>query len=164
MDTLVLKLISDAKAFFGLNEEATTAELHEAILAASPAQKDDAIIDMATEIASLVKSETEKQVSEFTAKLETDYKSIIETMEAKVSALETKLAENKTAEIPEDLTAKFAEINASIEGLKTEFGTQLNEVKARKDAAPVPGDGTIITKHETKETPLPSQGKNLIRL
>lgn len=164
MDTLVLKLISDAKAFFGLNEEATTAELHEAILAASPAKKDDAIIDMATEIASLVKSELEKQVALIDAQIEADCKLAMDEIRAKYSALETKLAENKTAEIPEDLTAKFAEINEKIEGLKTEFGTQLNEVKAKKDAAPVLGDGTIITKHETKETPLPSQGKNLIRL
>lgn len=162
MDT-IQNILNLAKTFFGLNEEATNAELHEAMLAASPSKKDDAIIDMASEIASLVKSETEKQVSEFTAKLESDYKSIIETMESKVSDLESKLAETKP-EATEDFTTKFNEINSAIENLKTEFGTQLNEIKSAPKTAAVPGDGTIISKHETKVEPLPAQGKNYIKL
>lgn len=165
MDTLEQKLIADAKVFFGLPEDSTNAELHEAILAASPAKKDDAIIDMATEIASLVKSETEKQVSEFTAKLESDYKSIIETMENKVSELEFKLSETKPApDNSEDLNTKLNEISSSIENLKTEFGSQLNEIKAKPSGAAVPGDGVVISKHEAKEVPLPPKAHNIIRM
>lgn len=164
MTELEVIISADLKKYFGLSEDATNVELSEAIQIATANKKDDVVIEMTSQIAELVKMETDKQVTEFTAKLEADYKTIIETMESKVSALELKLSEVKPESNAVDFDTKFNELNASIENLKTEFGNQLNEVKAKAAGTAIPGDGLILSKHEAKDLPLPSKGFNTIKM
>jgi Fe2+ transport system protein B len=164
MTELEVIISADLKKYFGLSEDATNVELSEAIQIATANKKDDVVIEMTSQIAELVKMETDKQVTEFTAKLESDYKTIIETMESKVSALELKLSEVKPETNTVDFDTKFNELNASIENLKTEFGNQLNAIKATTKTESVAGDGVVLRKHEGSDVPLPSKGFNTIKM
>ncbi len=142
-------ITADLKKYFGLSENATDVELSEAIQNSTSNKRDDVAIEMVSQIAELVKMETDKQVTEFTSKLEADYKSIVETLQSKVEELNTKIDSIKDGE---ESTEVF-DFDSKIEALKIEFGKQLNEIKAGKNPT-TEGSAKVIETHKRNGSPV----------
>lgn len=148
MKDLISNILASSKKHFGLKEDATDVELHEAILASE--NKDIIVVKMASDIAEIVKAESAKQV----VALEAETNSLLDAMANRVEALEAKLAEATKPENSNELASEFEKIGNQIEALKTEFGNEINTLKAA-DKSVVPGDGSTIQTHVNGKKELP---------
>lgn len=155
LSELASKILQKAKTVFLLPEDATEAELHQAITESSEDLKTDLVMGFASQLSELVQAETDKQVAEFTAKLKEESAEVISILETKLSDLETKLSEIKIPDV-EATDKKIAD-------LRTEFANELNKIKAVDYKASLAGDGTVISKHESNGSPLPTKAFNIIR-
>lgn len=154
MNELMENILNDLKALFGLSEEATTVEIHQAVLAAKQSTKDDSILELAKSVSEFAKAEIDLKVANYTEELKAAVDVIVNKQDedfallnSKVSELETKLSEIKPDASLEE-----------IEKIKTEFGDQLNEIKATISGGKAPGgDGVTIAKASLKGEPLPKE-------
>jgi hypothetical protein len=157
MSELLNNILASAKEHFGLNPEATDAELHEAILSAKKEDKENIALEMAAQISELVKSDFDAKLESYTTDLENatneiiaGQKKLIEELSAKVTALENKTPETSAA---------------AVEDLRKEFGEKLNLIQVKISEKHIAGDGTIGLK-EKAETPekLPATQKFTFRV
>lgn len=144
----IANILKSVKGFFLLPEDATEAEVHQKLVDAEGEVKANLVLEMATQIADLVQSETTKQVEDFTAKLQTEVDGIIGEFRTQIAGFEKQLSEKS-----EGVTIE--QVDSKIDALKTEIGNEINTIKLSKGIASANGDPKIVQTHEpTKKQPV----------
>lgn len=133
---LTEKIIAWAKGVFNMNPESTEAELHEQIVNANDDLRTELIVNTSSQIAGFAIDEIKKQSDVFAEQLKTESADIIEQLNAKITILESKLAEN-------DNVISNDDFQKSIDDVRKEFADQLLEVKA-SFGGNAAGDGRVI--------------------
>lgn len=119
-------------------ENATPAELHQAMIEANEDLKTETI----NAIVQTMTTEFNTQVEQYTAQLQTTFDTIVGEFRTQLTDFETRLS----ALQPVDNTTEITSLKTELSNLKTEFGSQLNEIKTGKPTA-TNGDGKVIETH-----------------